>query len=282
LRQINKRPIKLLRRARSWLGHHRPRLRNKPPKPLKPLPPLASSSSSSMSGDNDADSQCRIGPIEPDIPDTHTVAGDEDTEVFLRTVFCEACSILAPVAEGQGRTVDDLTGEEVQQAVVKAYYQCTAGDISSSPTFSQASNTAPAGSNNRQGQGQGLKRARSGERGDGDGDGDDSPGRGRKRQPSSASSQKRGPNLQWLCPFYLSDQEAHRQCLRFKLSRIVDVRIHILRKHLQQSHCPRCGHTIAGYYTRLRHIDFCRRSASAMTIPSGLALVSHHFAFSIL
>jgi hypothetical protein len=39
---------------------------------------------------------------------------------------------------------------------------------------------------------------------------------------------------------------------------------------------------IAGYYTRLRHIDFCRRLASAMTIPLGLALVLHHFAFSIL
>jgi hypothetical protein len=29
---------------------------------------------------------------------------------------------------------------------------------------------------------------------------------------------------------------------------------------------------IAGYLTHLRHIDFCHQSASAMTIPSGLAL----------
>jgi hypothetical protein len=39
---------------------------------------------------------------------------------------------------------------------------------------------------------------------------------------------------------------------------------------------------IAGYYTRLRHIDFYRRLASAMTIPSGLALVLHYFIFLIL
>jgi hypothetical protein len=42
------------------------------------------------------------------------------------------------------------------------------------------------------------------------------------------------------------------------------------------------GATMGGYLTTLRHIDFCHRSASAMTTPSGLALVSHHFAFSIL
>jgi len=39
---------------------------------------------------------------------------------------------------------------------------------------------------------------------------------------------------------------------------------------------------MGGYLTTLRHIDFCHRSASAMTTPSGLALVSHHFTFSIL
>ena len=132
----------------------------KPLKPLKPLPPLVSSSSSSQSGASDAGIQCRIGLIEPDIPETRAaldaVAGDEDenedenededededenTEVLLCTMR-EAWSILASVAESQGCTVDALTGEEVQQAVIQAYYLCTApsdpvdGGISSSSTF---------------------------------------------------------------------------------------------------------------------------------------------------
>jgi hypothetical protein len=38
---------------------------------------------------------------------------------------------------------------------------------------------------------------------------------------------------------------------------------------------------IAGYYTRLRHIDFCRRSASAIIIPLGLALVLRSTPFCI-
>jgi len=232
-----------------------------------------------MSGNNDADIQCRISPIEPDIPGTHTVvdavAGDEDTEVFLRTMR-EAYSILTSVAESQGRTVNDLPGEQVQQAVVEAYYLCTAprdhedgsahggaptGGISSSSTVSQASNTAPAGSKNQgRGQKQGLKRVRSED--SGDGDGDDSPASSRKRGP--------GPNLPWLCPFYLSDQEAHRQCLRLKLTRIVDVRSHILRKHLQQSHCPSCGHPFPNDPTgtaRSNHVLACRAPRSAFHYP---------------
>jgi hypothetical protein len=204
------------------------------------------------------------------------VAGDEgeDTELFLRTIICEAYSILASVAASQGRTVHDLTCEEVQEAVLEAYYLCTAApsdhgdpvDGGTSSTFPQAPNTAPASSKN-QVQRQGTKRGRNEDRGegegDGDGDGDDHPDRGRKRQPSNASSRKRGPeqNRQWLCPFYFSDQEVHRQCLQRKLSRIVDVRAHILRRHLQVSHCPICGHKFPNDPTgtnRSNHILACK------------------------
>ncbi|PMD40225.1 hypothetical protein L207DRAFT_582447 [Hyaloscypha variabilis F] len=296
--RINKRPIDLLRKAQSWLGHHRrrlPPLRNKKrSKRSKLLPPLTSSSSSSQSGDNNADIKYGIGPIEPDSPEMHAVDAvaddededqDDDTEVLLRTM-CEAYSILASVADSQGRTVHDLTGVEVQQAVVEAYCLCKApsdhgdlvdGGISSSSTVSRASNTAPADSKNQgQGQGPGTKRLRSEDggdgNGDGDGEGDDSGGRRRKRQPSSVSSRKRGPgpNLLWLCPFYLFDQEVHRQCLRLKLSRIVDVRSHILRRHLQQSHCPRCGHGFPNDPTgtnRSNHILACLAPQSAFHYP---------------
>lgn len=220
------------------------------------------------------------------------VAGDEgpgeDTEWFLRTM-CEACSILVSAAESQARTIDDLTGEEVQQAVVEAYYLCTApsddGDLVDGGIAS--SDTAPAGSKNQgqsqgqsqgQGQRQGTKRLRSedggngDEDGDGDGDGDDSPGRERKRQPSHASSRKRGlgTHVLWLCPFYFFDQEVHRQCLRLKLSRIVDVRSHILRKHLQESHCPRCGDKFPNDPTgtnRSDHILACQAPQCAFYYP---------------
>jgi hypothetical protein len=158
-------------------------------------------------------------------------------------VMSQACSILALVVESQGL---DLTGEEVQQAVVEAYLLCTTvprdhGDGGGTGGISSPSNLAPAGSKSQggnrgrgqsrgRGQGQGRGRGRGNKRGrseDGGDEEEDEDGKRRKQH--------------WLCPFYLHDPVRHRRCLRLTLSRINDVRTHIERNHLKRPHCARCG-----------------------------------------
>jgi len=184
-------------------------------------------------------------------------AGDEGTLVFLN-MMSKAWSILESVAESQGRTTEDLTSEEVQQAVVEAYFLCTTAPkghggggrggssagaaswgISSSSTFSQKSNRAPGGSKS-QGRGRGRGRGRGTKRGRSEGSGDEEEnkegdGKRRKRRPSPDHG------LPWLCPFYLRDPVRYRGCLGYKLSRINDVRTHIERHHMRPPHCPICG-----------------------------------------
>lgn len=78
----------------------------------------------------------------------------------------------------------------------------------------------------------GTKRGRGGKE-------DKPPERGKKPRLGDTSRQKN--TLTWACPFYLYSRRQYRPCLQHKLSRIVDVRTHILRKHRQASHCPNCG-----------------------------------------
>ncbi|KAI0513232.1 hypothetical protein F5B22DRAFT_611736 [Xylaria bambusicola] len=63
------------------------------------------------------------------------------------------------------------------------------------------------------------------------------------------------------CPFYLRDKERHRNCLNYKLNRIVDVRLHIVRAHVQPSYCPQCGTEFqndSDYAQRDTHIAHCQ------------------------
>ncbi|KAJ2982225.1 hypothetical protein NUW58_g6490 [Xylaria curta] len=67
-----------------------------------------------------------------------------------------------------------------------------------------------------------------------DGEGEDR----RRIKPRSGPARRR---LTFACPFYLHNKEAHRGCLNYELKRIVDVRQHIYRSHVQSSYCSRCG-----------------------------------------
>ncbi|KAK5633658.1 hypothetical protein RRF57_009372 [Xylaria bambusicola] len=73
------------------------------------------------------------------------------------------------------------------------------------------------------------------------------------------------------CPFYLRDKERHRNCLNYKLNRIVDVRLHIVRAHVQPSHCPQCGNEFQNdpdYAQRDAHIAHCQTVREVIR-PSG-------------
>lgn len=54
------------------------------------------------------------------------------------------------------------------------------------------------------------------------------------------------PN-QFACPFYLHDRHEWSNCLRnYRLNRVVDVRLHLLRVHLLAPQCPSCGKEFKG------------------------------------
>ncbi|KAI1391060.1 uncharacterized protein F4822DRAFT_426914 [Hypoxylon trugodes] len=68
------------------------------------------------------------------------------------------------------------------------------------------------------------------------------PDRRRKKQRAGPIDLKVTSGSKYFaCPYYLHDREQHWRCNSYKLKRIVDVRQHIRRKHVQQNHCPICG-----------------------------------------
>ncbi|KAI3335801.1 hypothetical protein F4824DRAFT_463602 [Ustulina deusta] len=81
------------------------------------------------------------------------------------------------------------------------------------------------------------------------------------QQPQRRSKPRSGPSdvRRWFaCPFYRYNPDVHRNCLNYKLSRIVDVRLHICRFHTQPSYCPRCGTEFQDdpvYTQRDAHLD---------------------------
>lgn len=73
--------------------------------------------------------------------------------------------------------------------------------------------------------------------------------RKRDRDPPlpSRSSTKRQSTRTFACPFYLRDRLRHSDCLNIRLTRLSDVRQHLLeRAHNQVVHCPACGITFTG------------------------------------
>lgn len=71
--------------------------------------------------------------------------------------------------------------------------------------------------------------------------------RGRRPPLPSRSSVKRQGARTFACPFYLHDRLRHSDCLNIRLTRLSDVRQHLLeRAHNQVVHCPVCGTTFAG------------------------------------
>lgn len=71
--------------------------------------------------------------------------------------------------------------------------------------------------------------------------------RGRDPPLPSRSSSKRQATRTFACPFYLHDRLRHSDCLNRRLTRLSDVRQHLLeRAHNQVVHCPVCGTKFPG------------------------------------
>lgn len=65
-------------------------------------------------------------------------------------------------------------------------------------------------------------------------------------QPSRSSSVKQATRT-FACPYYLHDRNRHSDCLYIRLTRLSDVRQHLLeRAHYQPVHCPVCGRRFQG------------------------------------
>lgn len=64
---------------------------------------------------------------------------------------------------------------------------------------------------------------------------------------TSGSSSRKQTGRTFACPFYLQDRIRHSNCLHTRLTRLSDVRQHLVeRAHYQVVHCPVCGVTFQG------------------------------------
>jgi hypothetical protein len=61
-------------------------------------------------------------------------------------------------------------------------------------------------------------------------------------------------SLRFACPFAKFDPFAHRDCYRYRLKRIRDVKQHLSRCHYAPIHCPVCGETFNCEEVRDNHI----------------------------
>lgn len=77
--------------------------------------------------------------------------------------------------------------------------------------------------------------------------------RGRDPPLPSGSSLKRQGSRTFACPFYLHNRLRYSDCLNIRLTRLSDVRQHLLeRVHNQVVHCPACGTTFTGRTSEAR------------------------------
>ena len=148
-----------------------------------------------------------------------------------------------------GRSLDSVTLEEVDQALIQAFEACSDAGDNSTDNASQTSGAPP--SENRSASrrshkpsfaspAKGIKRGRHG----------DEPPDGKKARIRGKSPSSKG----WLCPYYCSDRITYHSCLRYKLLRIIDVRRHILRVHVRKPHCPTCYQGFESDSAREHHI----------------------------
>ncbi|KUI67560.1 hypothetical protein VM1G_02875 [Cytospora mali] len=98
-------------------------------------------------------------------------------------------------------------------------------------------------------------------------------------QPTEARSNKRQDisHQRLACPFYLYDRNTHRDCRGHKLTRIGDVRQHVIsRTHKQPRYCPVCGVVFNGarasalYDTHVQ-ARTCSAPASPIDPPPGVS-----------
>ncbi|KAI1648392.1 uncharacterized protein F4817DRAFT_334813 [Daldinia loculata] len=106
--------------------------------------------------------------------------------------------------------------------------------------------------------------------------GGDHPERQPQKRRSIASASSRGERKRrYACPYFLRDNSAYFQCLGYHLHRVGDVRQHLLRQHLQEIHCPRCGHIFKGQTNNVdrdRHLNENNCDTRVFNTPPGMTV----------
>jgi hypothetical protein len=93
---------------------------------------------------------------------------------------------------------------------------------------------------------------------------DQSNGWNTTKHPHQETSPTTNGRVRFACPFYKYDPEVYRDCRRFGLSRVKDVKQHLMRKH-HQPHCLRCYQIFPSQSlleSHLRSHDACERNAN--------------------
>ncbi|KAI0454303.1 hypothetical protein F5B21DRAFT_240005 [Xylaria acuta] len=188
---------------------------------------------------------CTIRELGPQAPAAESDVGirDASRKLQVQALICSLQKLdIGSVDNTQGSELDRLAGHEIyiecHTVVVGAGCGETRGVGSSAASTdpSCASQNKPL-TPSQSAVGYPKKNHNSRRRGRRGRDGDDQPPQ-RQNKPQLGLSNARLP---FGCPFYFHDKEEHQNCLNYELKRIVDVRQHIYRFHVQPSYCPRCG-----------------------------------------
>ncbi|KAI0404090.1 hypothetical protein F4802DRAFT_598496 [Xylaria palmicola] len=123
------------------------------------------------------------------------------------------------------------------------------GETSSNPTHSSGNNTWRGRGATSTNSGRQRKRARSSESED-----DDHSKEGKRRSRPNTGRQPSKRQLCLACPFAKKDPARHRQCYRYVLTRIRDVKQHLGRRHRLPLYCSRCMQTFEDESERDQHI----------------------------
>lgn len=163
---------------------------------------------------------------------------NDDDKILLVQFFCTYV-YLCFLIQRASRSILSFTYKEIRLALQRTFspfcevpFKADNTNLPSGylePDGAQSITSSPA-----------AARRRSKQRGRKD---DDKRDRDKNPRPSRASAKIDGrePPQPFACPYCSADCMGNLTCLRVVLSRIVDVRLHIARKHQQRPHCPTCG-----------------------------------------
>ncbi|KAH8648666.1 hypothetical protein BX600DRAFT_555110 [Xylariales sp. PMI_506] len=157
---------------------------------------------------------------------------------------------------------------EYLRVVMAACYQSQNGGGSTSVSgTAPASNSTPSirRSNGIRNQSSSRKHGRSPDAGSDSGD---------KLDATSSSSNKRravARELCFACPFAKKDPIRHRDCYRYFLTRIRDVKQHLKRCHRMPIHCPRCAEIFTDEDDRDDHLRVADCTVSAVVKIEGIS-----------
>lgn len=132
------------------------------------------------------------------------------------------------------------------------------------------SRTSRSLSNNSDGSGSSKKQAgKSSTSGTGNGDGKASS----EPRPLGPPTKRRRTDerkISFACPYSKKDPMRHRDCYKYTLTRIRDVKQHLTRCHRRPLYCPRCFEIFETEDSRDEHIIACDIASPSTTRPDGI------------